>query len=229
MRAADAGPTTGARAYRRARSVLAAAVVLLCSLPCAANEVHVVAVTPGRSASLVIDGGAPLTVMVGETTEGVTLVSADSDGATVSVHGVTQTLPLEVYEPAAVGGVAIGNTIKVSADPSGHFITKGAVNGRSVRFLVDTGASLTTLSRAQAKQIGLRYRHGSPAQAATANGMVDGWLVELDSVRVGNVTVRSVDAMIVNADLSIGLLGMSFLDKFDMDRQGSTLVLRRRR
>jgi aspartyl protease family protein len=195
---------------------------------CLATEVHVVAVTPGRSASMVIDGGAPLTLMVGETAEGVTLVSADSDGATVQVHGVTQTLGLEVYEVEA-GAVAVGSTINMSADRSGHFLTKGAVNGRSLRFLVDTGASLTTLSRAQAKQIGLRYRNGAPARAATANGMVEGWLVELDTVRVGNVTVRNVDAMVINAELSVGLLGMSFLDKFDMERQGSKLVLRRRR
>lgn len=213
--------------FPRLRASLVAAVAALPVL-CLAAEVHVVAVTPGRSASLVIDGGAPTTLIVGEAHDGVTLLSSDSDGATVRVHGVMQTLPLEAYEPE-VGAVAVGSTINMSADPSGHFITKGTVNGRSVRFLVDTGASLTTLSRAQAKQIGLRYRHGAPARAATANGLVDGWLVELDSVRVGNVTVRNVDAMVINADLSVGLLGMSFLDKFDMQRQGSKLVLRRRR
>jgi aspartyl protease family protein len=194
-----------------------------------ATEVHIVAVTPGRSASVLIDGAAPLTVEVGETADGVTLVSADSDGATVRVHGVVQTLPLEIHEPEAAGAIASGSTIKMSADPSGHFLAKGAVNGRSVRFLVDTGASLTTLSRAQAKQIGLRYRHGAPARAATANGPVDGWLIELDSVRVGDVTVRNVDAMVINAELSVGLLGMSFLDRFDMQQQGTKLVLRRRR
>src|SRR5262245_49381869 len=93
-----------------------------------ANEVHVVAVRPGRSASLVIDGGTPVTVKVGETVEGVTLVRADADGATVRVHGVVQTLTLEVYEQS-VGAVAVGSSIRLSADPRGHFVTNGAVNG----------------------------------------------------------------------------------------------------
>ncbi len=223
--------TADRQSAKRRRFVGSAGSFGLALLPalCLATEVHIVAVTPGRSASVLIDGAAPLTVEVGETADGVTVVGADSDGATVRVHGVLQTLPLEIHDPEAVGSVATGSTIKVSADRSGHFLTKGAVNGRSVRFLVDTGASLTTLSRAQAKQIGLRYRHGAPARAATANGQVDGWLIELDSVRVGDVTVHNVDAMVINAELSVGLLGMSFLDKFDMEQQGSKLVLRRRR
>jgi len=209
---------------------LAALLVAVSFFPalCLANEVHVVAVSPGRSASLVIDGGTPLTVMVGETAEGITLVRADADGATVRVHGVVQTLTLEVYEQS-VGAVAVGSSVKLSADAKGHFVSNGAVNGRSVRFMVDTGASLTTLSRAQAKHIGLRYRGGAPARASTANGVVGGWLVSLDSVRVGGVTVRNVDAMVIDADLHVGLLGMSFLDRFDIDQQGSTMVLRRRR
>jgi aspartyl protease family protein len=227
MRAENAKESGDKRSLCFAALGLIAALSLIPALS-VATEVHVVAITPGRSASLVIDGGAPLTVMVGETAEGVTVVRADSDGATVRVHGVVQTLALEVYEPSA-GAVAVGSSVKLSADARGHFVTSGAVNGRSVRFLVDTGASLTTLSRAQAKRIGLRYRSGPPARAATANGLVDGWLVELDSVRVGSVTVRNVNAMVIDAELSLGLLGMSFLDKFDLEQQGSTLVMRRRR
>ena len=62
------------------------------------------------------------------------------------------------------------------------------------------------------------------------NGVVNGWRVSLDSVRIGDMTVRDVDAMVVDNDtLPVGLLGMSFLGRFDMQRQGATLVLRRRR
>jgi aspartyl protease family protein len=193
-----------------------------------AAEVQVVALTPGRSASMVIDGAAPMTVGVGETVEGVTLVRVDSDSAVVRIHGMEQALMLEAYEPPSIG-VAGGSSVRLSADPSGHFITNGAVNGRSVRFLVDTGASVMTLSRKQAKRIGLRYKNGAPGRASTANGIVNGWLVSLDTVRIGTVTERNVRAMVIDGDLGVGLLGMSFLDRFDMERQGSKLVLRRRR
>jgi aspartyl protease family protein len=96
-----------------------------------------------------------------------------------------------------------------------------------VNFLVDTGATLTTFSRAEATRIGLNYSGGRPATAQTPNGVVHGWQVSLGSVRVGNVTVRDVDAIVIDNDtLPVGLLGMSFLGRLDMQRQGSTLVLR---
>ena len=116
------------------------------------------------------------------------------------------------------------------ADGSGQFFTSGIVNGRSVRFVVDTGATLTTLSRTDAQRIGLDYRRGTPVRTTTANGVANGWRMSLDSVRVANTTVRDVDALVIdNETLPMGLLGMSFLGHFDMQRQGSTLVLRRRR
>jgi aspartyl protease family protein len=120
----------------------------------------------------------------------------------------------------------------LSADASGQFYTRGAVNGRAVRFLVDTGATWTTFSRGEAKRIGLDYDRTKPptARMATGNGVTYGWRVSLNSVRIGDVTVRDVDAIVLDNDaLPVGLLGMSFLGRFDMSRQGSTLVLRPRR
>jgi aspartyl protease family protein len=58
---------------------------------------------------------------------------------------------------------------------------------------------------------------------------MNGWRVSLHAVRVGGMTVHDIDAIVVDNDtLPVGLLGMSFLGRFDMHRQGSTLVLRRR-
>lgn len=205
---------------------LVAGVLLLPAL-CLATDVQLVGVTPGRSASVVIAGAGPIKLGIGETAEGVTLIRADSDSAVMRVGGVTQTFQLEAYDGG--GGVVSGGTVRLSADGRGHFLTNATVKGRSVRFLVDTGASLTVLSRADAKRIGLRYRNGSKVQTATANGIVDGWRVSLDSVNIGSVTVYNVDAMVLDTDLRIGLLGMSFLDRFNMRRQGTTLVLEQRR
>ena len=181
------------------------------------------------AALTLIERGAPVTIEVGETVEGIKLLRADRASAVLSIDGITKTLPL-VADSASVGDPAGSGTVTLLADAGGQFFTSGTVNGRSVRFVVDTGATLTTLSRADAQRIGLDYRGGKPTRTTTANGVVNGWRMSLDSVRVGDTTVRDVDAMVVDNDtLPVGLLGMSFLGRFDMHRQGSTLVLRRRR
>lgn len=195
-----------------------------------ATDVRVVAVTPGQSVDVVIGGGTPLTVQVGETTpEGVKVLRVDRASAVLRVDGVTKTFPLVADHGALSGGEEHG-TIMLAADGHGQFFASGAVNGRPMNFVVDTGATLTTLSRADAQRIGVDYRRGAPMKSMTANGVVNGWRVSLDSVRVGDATLRNVDALVVDTDvLPIALLGMSFLGRFDMQRQGPTLVLRRRR
>jgi aspartyl protease family protein len=227
-------PIHGARAPHALRASrrhgVSAAFVLSTLLPafCSATEVHVIAVTPGQSASVVIDGGAPVSMGVGESVEAVTLLNTDSDGATLRVNGVVVTLPLEAQHGFA-GGYSAAKTVKLKADARGHFITNGMINRKSVRFLVDTGASATTLSRKEARRIGLSYSNGASVRTMTANGSVNGWRVELDTVRVGNVTVHDVEAVVIDTDLPVVLLGMTFLDRFEMERTGSTLVLQRRR
>ena len=201
------------------------AVLLLPAL-CLAAGVRVVAVMPGQSADIVLEHGAPVTLQVGETVEGITLLSVDRAGAVISTDGVRETLPL-VADPS-IEHAAKSSTVTLSADARGQFLTSGTVNGRPVRFIVDTGATLTTLSRAEATRIGLDYSRGRITKVQTANGEAEGWRLSLGAVRVGDVTVRDVEAIVVdNETLPVALLGMSFLGRFDMQRQGSTLVLRR--
>jgi len=219
-----------AGALRRRMWQCVAGVLLLPPL-CLATDVRVVAITPGRSADVVIDG-APITLEVGEETpEGIKLLSADRDRAVLRVDGKTKTLSLAAERPAVEGGATTrSGTVILSIDAAGHFTARGFINGRSISCLIDTGATVTTLSVSSAERIGLDYLHGAPTKAMTVNGVVDGWRVSLDSVRIGDVTVREVDAIVVDNDtLPVVLLGMSFLGRFDMHRQGPTLVLRRRR
>jgi len=193
----------------------------------AAVDVQVVAVVPGRSAAIVIDGGNPVTIEIGETIDSVKLLRAGRSEVDVSIDGLAVTLPLA----RATGTKATrpSSSITLTADARDHFVTNGIVNGRAVRFLVDTGASLTTLSRGEAQRIGLQFRDGQPTAASTANGVVRGWQIWLDTVVIGSVTVRNVKAMVIDTDaLDVSLLGMSYLSQFDLQRQGTTLVLRRR-
>jgi len=208
--------------------VLVAALSAWLATPCLATDVQVVGVTPGRSAVLVIDGGAPISLAIGDApVERVVVLATDRGGATLDVDGVEQTVPLTALRTASPA--AQRETAALAADAQGHFVTEASVNGRPVRVIVDTGATLTTLSRAQAKQLGLDYRSGTPQQIMTANGVASGWRVALDTVTVGGATARNIDAMVLDSDaLPVGLLGMSFLSRFDMQHRGSTLVLRPR-
>lgn len=96
--------------------------------------------------------------------------------------------------------------------------------------IVDTGASMVALSRRHAEQLGLRYRGGQKISMSTANGITHGWRLVLDRVSVAGVTVQRVEATVLDHDgLPTALLGMSFLNHFDMQRSGSKLTLTRRR
>jgi aspartyl protease family protein len=184
-------------------------------------------VSPGSSATLVIDGGSPVTIDVGHTVSGVTLHSADRNGAEVSVGGRRRSLPLVPYRGSVSRGTAASVTL--TANGAGHFFTQGYVNGSPVPFILDTGATWITMSRGQADQIGLDYESGRGAYAQTASGMVAGWRFSVDSVRVGDLELYDVGAMVIDAEAPpVALLGMSFLNQLDMERSGSSLVLRRR-
>ncbi|MGZ8153826.1 MAG: retropepsin-like aspartic protease family protein [Burkholderiales bacterium] len=182
-------------------------------------------------AVIVVDGGKPRTLSIGEVTpEGVKLVSASSETAVVELNGQRQTLSINhgtrigVSQPNLQAGQA---TLK--ADGRGHFYINGWINGSSVRFLVDTGATTVALSTTEARRLGINYLAGTRSMGRTASGSVLGYGVKLDSVRVGDITLHNVDAYILEgAGPSEALLGMSFLNRTQMRRDGDTLVLLKR-
>ena len=117
-----------------------------------------------------------------------------------------------------------GGYVNNPKDPGGA--TKYGV---SLRFLVDTGATSVVLSSADARRAGLNYLAGTRSFTQTANGVIPVYYVKLDSIRVGDITLNSVDAAVIEGDkLPIALLGMSFLNRMEMRRDGITLTLIRR-
>lgn len=198
----------------------------LLSAPVAAVEVGLAGVFPGK-ALLTINGGAPRTVAVGSTTaEGVRVVTVDGESATLEVDGRRRAL--RVGQNVAAQRSSDGEKAVLSADAQGHFLTTGLINGRSMRFLVDTGASVVSLGASDAARIGIDVRNGQPGIANTANGQTPVRRVSLDSVRVGEITLYNVDAIVHEQDLPFALLGMSFLNRMEMQREGSTLTLKKR-
>jgi aspartyl protease family protein len=187
----------------------------------------------GNKALLVIDNGKPRWLVTGETSpEGIKLISISGEAAVVELGGKRQTLQMGLSERLSGGSPssgAGGRSVTLTADGQGHFVTTGQINGVTVRMLVDTGASFISLSSSEAKRLGVNYLAGQRAAISTANGVVPAYKVKLDEVRVGDVTLNNVDGMVhVDNSLPIILLGMSFLNRMEMKRDGEKMVLTKR-
>jgi aspartyl protease family protein len=191
-------------------------------------EVSVIGLFPGK-AVVVIDGGAPRVLSVGQKpVEGVTLISTDRESATLVIDGQKRTVSLGQHQ-AGPAPAPSSQSATLTADARGHFVVDGQINGGAVRFLVDTGATAVSLSSADAARLGIDYRKGQPGLMGTANGTVAGYRVKLDTVRVGDIVVNNVDAAVMEGNqMPFALLGMSFLNRMEMKREGETMVLIRR-
>lgn len=204
------------------------AAALAVALPAAAAEVNVIGLFPGK-AVVVINGAAPRTLSVGQKTpEGVTLLAADSKAATFDVDGKREVIGLgQAIETPAIAGSR--QSVTFASDASGHFSVDGQVNGGTVRFLVDTGATLVTLPASEALRLGIDFKRGQPAVSQTANGRVLVYRIRLDAVSVGGMVLNGVDAAVHDSPgLEVSLLGMSFLNRTEMRREGGNLTLTKR-
>ncbi|MBN8503326.1 MAG: TIGR02281 family clan AA aspartic protease [Burkholderiales bacterium] len=186
----------------------------------------------GRNAAILVINGQVRTVRVGQQQDGVRLVEVGDGSVAVEVDGQRRQLLLgaaPVAQRSSSGrGQGAGQRIVLSAGSGGHFVTSGSINGGSVQFLVDTGATTVSMSRAQADRLGLNYRNGRPVRMQTANGVISGYLMTLDRVRIGDVEIGGVEATVAERDMPVVLLGNSFLSRFQMKRENETLVLERR-
>lgn len=185
----------------------------------------------GGKALVIVDGSAPKTVAPGETFKGVKIVSTQGDQAIVEIAGKRHTLRVG-DAPASVGsggaGDAGGHRVVLSAGSNGHFFTQGQINGQTVQLVVDTGASVVSLSTGDALRIGLNYQNGQPVRISTANGVIPAWRVKLGTLRVGDVVVYEVDAVVSSGSMPYVLLGNSFLSRFQMTRTNDQMVLEKR-
>jgi len=122
---------------------------------------------------------------------------------------------------------ALGTATQVVKGPDGHYWAQAKIDGRAVQVLVDTGASVVALTRADARRLGV-----DPAPEAftgkvqTASGVVGAAPVELKSISVAGVRVDNVEALVVEEGLAYSLLGMSYLGRlsaFEATPTGLTL------
>ena len=207
--------------------VLAVVAGLLFGPVAGATDVTVVGLFPNKVV-VQVDGGPMRTLGPGQKTpEGVVVVSVDRDSATFEIDGKRTTLGMGQARIARTAPAV--ESITLTADLQGHFAADGQINGRTVRFLVDTGATVIALPSGDARRLGVDYEKGQKVTMRTANGIGVGYLVKLDSVTVGGVTLYGVEAVVVDgAGLSLPLLGMSFLNRMDMKREGNIMTLTKR-
>lgn len=213
------------------KPALAAICLACCLMPVAQAQTVGLSGMLGGKALLIVDGGAPKTVAAGETFKGVKVVSTQGDQAVIEINGKQHALRVG-DAPASVGGGigtgASGNRIVLTAGNGGHFFTLGQINGKSAQMVVDTGATSVSISANEAQRMGIDYKSGQMIPMSTANGVIPGWLVKLNSVRVGDVAVHGVDAVVSSGSMPYVLLGNSFLTHFEMTRANDQMVLEKR-
>ncbi len=122
-----------------------------------------------------------------------------------------------------------GGALTVPADASGHFFVEPTLAGQRIRMLVDTGASVVTLSHEDAEQLSLRVSSQDfTSMVSTANGVVEAAPVRIAEIQIGDISVRDVDALVLPPGrLKTSLLGMTFLRRLStFEISGGRLVLR---
>lgn len=204
------------------------AVPLLALPLCGAAAQELVLHALFEDKAIVLIDGKRRVLKVGEASpEGVRLVATDTrrEEAELELGGRREVLRLGVviasFQPSGKGGVTL------YAEPNGHFHADGLINGAPVRFLVDTGATVIVLNSHMAKGIGLDYRRsGRPGYAQTAAGIVRTYNLKLDKVELGTILLYDVEASVIEGPFPTeALLGMSFLGRVEMRREGDRLEL----
>lgn len=213
-------------------SRVAGLLMLFALLPGAAQAQSVaLAGMLGSKALLVVNGSAPKTVAAGETHQGVKVISTSADQAVIEQSGKRHTLRVG-EAPVSMGGSGAaagrGTRIVIAESGGGHFMTDGQINGRAVQFMVDTGATSIAMSVQDAERAGIAYKTGQPVRMSTANGTTEGYRITLNSVRVGDVEVFDVVAVVIPQPMPFLLLGNSFLSRFQMKRENNLLTLDKR-
>jgi aspartyl protease family protein len=218
----------------RLRNVAARALLLVfvgsAAWPAAAFETITLQALFKDKAIFLIDGSRRVLAKGEESKEGVRLISTDTiaEQAEIQVGGKREIVRLGMvmsgFQPTTRASVTL------YAGTNGHFHAEGSINGLPVRFLVDTGATTIAMSGDEAARLGIDFRkRGRAGYASTAGGVVRSYSLTLDKVEVGAITLYNVDAGVVEGSYpSEALLGMSFLGRLNMKREGEQLELSQR-
>lgn len=183
-----------------------------------------------KTAAILSVDGTQRMLKIGQVSpEGIKLIEVSSRDALLEINGVQKRYALGM---AATGFATVSESnkpsISITMSANGQFITSGTINGNAIMFLVDTGANSVALTAEHARILGIDYRvRGQRSRASTAGGVVDTYVVVLNSVKVGPIEVPNVMATVIESEHGMDqvLLGMTFLNQVKISQEGNTLML----
>ena len=179
-----------------------------------------------NTAVAIIDGQQRILKVGKPSPEGVLLISANSKEAVVEINGKRQTLYLG-REVGTAYSAPEANEVRIAEGDNGHHWITGKINGRTARLLVDTGASTISMNSIEAKRLNVDYLGGNPVSVSTASGIARGFVVNLNSVTVGSITLNNISTIVLEGEFpSEILLGNSFLSEVNMKIEQGVLVLK---
>ena len=206
---------------------MAAGWLALCtfaSVACADPQVVLNGIM-GEKALVSIGGGMPRVMRIGDTVAGVRLVSVSASQAEVEQGGHRRVLSIGLGS-GGTNKAGAGTGTMIIADGQGQFLTRGQVNDASTLFLIDTGASAVTVPESFARRAGVRMDSSSLIGLATANGGIPARKVLFNQVKVGDIELNMVEGIVVeDGRLPVALLGMSFLKRTNLKREGERLII----
>lgn len=136
----------------------------------------------------------------------------------------TDTLGQTAVQPQNSGGRLV-----VPASGTNHsYITDGFYDSKPVKFILDTGANMVSVSINDAQRLGINYTAGKPAFADTAGGRVNAFIVTAPSITVGPITLNNIDVIVTStsfAQPNTLLLGQSFLSKLRLVQEAGQMIL----
>jgi len=180
-----------------------------------------------NAAMISINGEQQLLKVGEESPEGIKLIDASSRGATVEINGEALKLDLSSrisaqFSPRQATTVAIQRN-------QNHYRTSGAINGRPVMFMVDTGATITAMNSHQAAALGLDLSRARPVNTSTASGQVGSLQLVVERIDVGDIQVSNLLVLVLPGEFPEEiLLGMNFLRHVEMSENAGLMLLKGR-
>lgn len=157
----------------------------------------------------------------------ITLVSANSKEAIFKINDLEKRYTLDGHIGSSFNKSSPSNIVTIAPDSNGMYFVNGGINKHQTRFLVDTGATLISMNRNEASRFGIDYKLiGQKAMTTTASGTEAVYIVNLKSVRVGDIQLSNISAAVHDGDYpDVLLLGNSFLNNVSIRRDGQLLRL----
>ena len=212
-------------------------ILLLISVLCAAMQVfadtrvNVVGLFSNK-ALLMINGSGPHSMKAGQTKNGIKLISANSNSATLMIEGERQVLSMGQAASVGSGNGAKSSSgganspVSLYADSAGHFYGNLTINGASLKYVVDTGATTVAMNSGDAKYAKIDYAKGQKVNMSTANGVIPAYNVKLNTLKIGTIILHNITATVIEGGSPpVVLLGMSAQNRLDVKRENSIMTL----